>query len=239
MATGSDEKYVANHRCECDNRYDERPPFCLGVINAPDNKRSRETFAYHMYKQLCLGVDGKGRHIKVGDIKFLEVRPSEAPAKKICTGHLNEGYPIVRLEKEYEKIIFIQRLHRKTGNWRKPACGKTHAVLMIYQRRQEGKCNNDPITSEEAYLQLTPLIGNAEPRLHASTGCKANMGLKCSHNHIIWDDPDKKLHGRSFNFGCSYNYFNNRKYMEGSEIVLGGGCNFMTSNNVDKFGDIR
>ena len=159
------EKYLNTHFCDCENKYKERPPFCLGVIFAPDNTRSKETFAHHFYKKLRLGTDGKGRKLNIReDVKFIEVAPSETRDKKICLGHLNEGYPIVRLQDAFKMIVFIQRLHKKIGNWFRPSCNKTHAVLMIYQRRQEGKHNNDPIPSDQVYLELTKLIGNADPR---------------------------------------------------------------------------
>ena len=54
----------------------------------------------------------------------------------------------------------------------------------------------------------------------------------------MWSEADQ---GRSFNAGCSYNFYNNKKYLEGGEVILGGGCNFLTADegDVDKFGDIR
>ena len=159
MATNSSaENYIAIHKCECPNRYDEQPPITLGVVHAPDNKNSKESFAWKMYKKMCWGSDGKGRHMRKTDIKFVEVSPAESPARKTCTGHYDEGYPIIKLEKEYEKLIILQRLHKKTGDWRNPECRKTHAVIMIYGRRQEKKANRDPISSEFAYMQKGCLI---------------------------------------------------------------------------------
>ena len=230
MASVEDaENYVVNANCKCPNRYESKPPLCIGLIRKPGDTKARRNWAIKLRDR---------RQISLGEIGFVEVKPSQS-VDRHCKGHLDKGYPIIGCKDGKRAIAVLQRLHFETDGdedkVKNPECGNTHAVIIVLLPRVAAQPNLNPRET------LVKLIGGAKPTRHGVTQCRLMDGLTCSHGLIDESDLPEDLRGRSWNFGCSYNERNVLKFYRDGLVIQGAGCNGRTQGGdiVDKFKDVH
>ena len=174
---------VTLHECTaCDNRLSEAVHlFTLGKFNS-FNLKERKTHSRH-YK------------IPHKQVKYVEVTPHSDPFKKpTCQGPFDVGFPIIKLDADIDRLVFVQRIHEKTsekGEKEKPACKYTHTVTRVIGRRAP-----HPQTAIDID-KFNPLRTYGKPTKHGST-----TGHGCCHDHL-----DHAYNGNSYSVGKRVSIF--------------------------------